>query len=88
MLYIAVGDGGKRDDVRRLAQNPFLLNGKVLRNRQITALKVLVMLFRRLYLSAKKACGAKSGQWVYVILGIDYDRKTGIFWLADTSGPS
>ncbi|WP_009965167.1 PQQ-dependent sugar dehydrogenase [Verrucomicrobium spinosum] len=30
-LYIAFGDGGKRDDVTRTAQNPFSLLGKILR---------------------------------------------------------
>jgi quinoprotein glucose dehydrogenase len=30
-LYISVGDGGKRDDVTRLAQNLFAMNGKILR---------------------------------------------------------
>lgn len=30
-LYIGVGDGGKRDDVARTAQNRFLLQGKILR---------------------------------------------------------
>jgi quinoprotein glucose dehydrogenase len=30
-LYIAVGDGGMRDDPYRLAQNPFSLHGKLLR---------------------------------------------------------
>jgi quinoprotein glucose dehydrogenase len=30
-LYICFGDGGKRDDARRLAQNLFLLNGKIIR---------------------------------------------------------
>ena len=31
MLYLAVGDGGKRDDARRFAQNPFVHCGKILR---------------------------------------------------------
>jgi glucose/arabinose dehydrogenase len=31
MLYIALGDGGKANDVRELAQNLFVLNGKILR---------------------------------------------------------
>jgi quinoprotein glucose dehydrogenase len=30
-LYIALGDGGKANDIRELAQNPFILNGKILR---------------------------------------------------------
>ncbi len=30
-LYLSVGDGGKRDDVTRTAQNLFMLNGKILR---------------------------------------------------------
>jgi len=30
-LYIAVGDGGHRDDVQRFAQNTFVYNGKILR---------------------------------------------------------
>ncbi len=30
-LYIAFGDGGKRDDATRAAQNPFMLLGKILR---------------------------------------------------------
>lgn len=31
LLYIAMGDGGLRDDPYRLAQNPWMLHGKVLR---------------------------------------------------------
>jgi glucose/arabinose dehydrogenase len=31
MLYVAIGDGGLRDDPYRLAQNPFVLYGKMLR---------------------------------------------------------
>ena len=31
MLYLAFGDGGKANDHLRLAQNPFLFNGKILR---------------------------------------------------------
>jgi quinoprotein glucose dehydrogenase len=31
MLYIAFGDGGKANDVRELAQNLFVLNGKIIR---------------------------------------------------------
>jgi quinoprotein glucose dehydrogenase len=31
LLYIGVGDGGKRDDAARLAQNPFSWLGKILR---------------------------------------------------------
>ena len=31
MLYIALGDGGMRDDPYALAQNPWVLHGKVLR---------------------------------------------------------
>lgn len=31
MLYIALGDGGLRDDPYRLAQNPWVLHGKMLR---------------------------------------------------------
>ena len=31
LLYIALGDGGLRDDPYRLAQNPWVLHGKVLR---------------------------------------------------------
>ncbi len=31
MLYIAIGDGGLRDDPYRMAQNPFVLYGKMLR---------------------------------------------------------
>lgn len=31
LLYIALGDGGLRDDPYRLAQNPWMLHGKVLR---------------------------------------------------------
>ena len=30
-LYIAFGDGGKRDDPLKLAQNPWVLNGKIIR---------------------------------------------------------
>ena len=85
MLYLAVGDGGKRDDIRRLAQNPFMLNGKVLR----------IDVNSR---SEGHAYGIPSdnpfvGQegvrpeiWATGLRnpwGIEYDLKTGLFWLAD-----
>ena len=85
MLYIAVGDGGKRDDVRRLAQNPFLLNGKVLRidvNNRSQGLGYGIPEDNPFV--GKE--GMRGEIWAMGLRnpwGIDYDRKTGIFWLAD-----
>ena len=85
MLYIAVGDGGKRDDVRRLAQNPFLLNGKVLRidvNNRSQGLGYAIPEDNPFV--GKE--GMRGEIWAMGLRnpwGIDYDRKTGIFWLAD-----
>ena len=80
MLYIAVGDGSKRDDVRRLAQNPFLLNGKVLRidvNNRSQGLGYAIPEDNPFVKEGMRgeiwAMGLRN-PW-----GIDYDRKTGIF---------
>lgn len=85
MLYVAVGDGGKRDDVLRLAQNPFLLNGSVLRidvNSRSQGLQYGI--------PEDNPFVGKEGMapeiWALGLRnpwGIDYDHKTGLFWLAD-----
>jgi glucose/arabinose dehydrogenase len=85
MLYVAVGDGGKRDDIRRLAQNPFMLNGKVLRidvNSRSEGLQYGIPEDNP-FVGQE---GVREEIWATGLRnpwGIDYDLKTGLFWLAD-----
>ena len=85
MLYLAVGDGGKRDDVRRSAQNPFMFNGKVLRLDVNARSKGL-----QYGIPPDNPFVGKEGMrgeiWALGLRnpwGMDYDHKTGVFWLAD-----
>ncbi len=84
-LYITVGDGGKKDDIRRLAQNPFILNGSVLRidvDSQSEGLQYGIpednpFVNEEGMAPEIWAMGLRN-PW-----GIDYDHQSGIFWLAD-----
>ncbi len=85
MLYLSVGDGGKGDDVARLAQNLFLMNGKILR------LDVDTRTGRREYGIPTdnpfvKTEGARSEIWSWGMRnpwGLAFDHDTGAFWCAD-----
>jgi len=85
MLFIALGDGGLRDDPYALAQNPWVLHGKVLRidvNARSGSLPYAIpadnpfvgeqMVRKEIY-----ALGLRN-PW-----GISFDEKTGHLWLAD-----
>ncbi len=84
-LYIAVGDGGRRDDAARLAQNLFAMNGKILR------LDVDSRTGRRPYgIPADnpflKTEGALPEIWCYGLRnpwGLSFDPATGTLWCAD-----
>jgi glucose/arabinose dehydrogenase len=85
MLFIPFGDGGKRDDVRRLAQNPFLPHGKILRidvdsrtgARAYGIPKDNPFVGQEAVLPEIWASGFRN-PW-----GIFIDRETGLFWCAD-----
>jgi quinoprotein glucose dehydrogenase len=87
MLFIPFGDGGKRDDIRRLAQNPFLSQGKIFRidvdsrtgSRQYGIPKdnPFVARANEGVLPEIWALGLRN-PW-----GISIDRETGLFWCAD-----
>ena len=85
MLYIAVGDGGKGGDIRRLAQNPFMHNGKVLRidvNSRSEGLQYGIPSDNP-FVGEE---GVRPEIWATGLRnpwGIEYDSKTNIFWLAD-----
>jgi quinoprotein glucose dehydrogenase len=85
MLYIALGDGGMRDDPYVLAQNPWVLHGKVLRidvNGRSGSLPYAIpadnpfaenqMVRKEIY-----ALGLRN-PW-----GLSFDTKTGRLWCAD-----
>ena len=85
MLYIALGDGGMRDDPYSLAQNPWVLHGKVLRidvNGRSGSLPYAIpadnpfakdqMVRKEIY-----ALGLRN-PW-----GLSFDAKTGRLWCAD-----
>jgi glucose/arabinose dehydrogenase len=85
MLYYSVGDGGFRDDPMGMAQNPFLLQGKILRidiNRSDGA---------RPYHIPEDNPFFESQEWrgeVYALgfrnpWGISFDPLTGYLWAAD-----
>lgn len=84
-LYFSVGDGGKRDDVSRLSQNMFALNGKILR------LDVDRTTGRRAYgIPADnpfvKTEGALPEIWCLGLRnpwGLAFDPETGALWCAD-----
>jgi quinoprotein glucose dehydrogenase len=85
MLYLGIGDGGKADDVARLAQNLFLMNGKVLR------IDVDSRTGRRGYGIPKdnpfvKTEGAQPEIWAWGLRnpwGLAFDPFTGDLWCAD-----
>jgi quinoprotein glucose dehydrogenase len=84
-LYFSVGDGGKRDDAARLAQNLFVMNGKILR------LDVDNRTGRRAYgipgdNPFVKTEGALPEIWAYGLRnpwGLAFDPATGTLWCAD-----
>lgn len=84
-LYLSVGDGGKRDDVARLSQNLFAMNGKILR------LDVDSRTGRRAYgipadnpyvktegVLPEIWCSGLRNPW-----GMAFDPATGVLWCAD-----
>ncbi|MGI8604849.1 MAG: PQQ-dependent sugar dehydrogenase [Verrucomicrobiales bacterium] len=85
MLYIALGDGGKRDDVTRFAQNLFALHGKILR------IDIDSRSGARAYGIPKDNPfvgkeGTRPEIWASGLRnpwGISIDRETGLFWCAD-----
>jgi quinoprotein glucose dehydrogenase len=85
MLYIALGDGGLRDDPYALAQNPWVLHGKVLRidvNGRSGALPYAIPAdnpFANDQMVRKEifALGLRN-PW-----GLSFDSRTGQLWLAD-----
>jgi glucose/arabinose dehydrogenase len=85
MLYIALGDGGLRDDPYRLAQNPWVLHGKVLRinvNSRTQRLPYGIpqdnpFIGEQTVRHEIYALGLRN-PW-----GLSFDAKTGRLWLAD-----
>ena len=85
MLYAGVGDGGKGDDVTRLAQNLFMKNGKILR------IDVDKRSGRRAYAIPDdnpfvKTAGAAPEIWATGLRnpwGMTFDPVTGDLWVAD-----
>ncbi len=85
LLYHSVGDGGKRDDAARLAQNLFAMNGKILR------IDVDRRTGRRPYGIPDdnpfvKTEGALPEIWCYGLRnpwGMYFDPETGALWCAD-----
>ncbi len=85
MLYLSVGDGGKGDDVSRLAQNLFAMNGKILR------IDVDTRTGRREYGIPSdnpfvKTDGARGEIWTWGMRnpwGLAFDHESGAFWCAD-----
>jgi len=84
-LYHSIGDGGKRDDVARLAQNLFVLNGKIIR------IDVDRTSGRRPYGIPDdnpfvKTDGAQPEIWATGLRnpwGMAFDPETGALWCAD-----
>ena len=85
MLYLSVGDGGKGNDILRLAQNPFMHNGKVLRldvNTRSEGLQYGIPSDNP-FVDQE---GVRPEIWATGLRnpwGIEYDLKTKLFWLAD-----
>ncbi|MCW0219190.1 MAG: PQQ-dependent sugar dehydrogenase [Prosthecobacter sp.] len=85
LLYIALGDGGLRDDPYRLAQNPWVLHGKVLRldvNGRSGALPYAIptdnpFANEQTIRSEIYALGFRN-PW-----GLSFDTHTGHLWCAD-----
>lgn len=85
MLYFSVGDGGLRDDPMRMAQHPFLLQGKILR------LDVDTRADERPYRIPGDNPFAGLQEWrgeIYALgfrnpWGLSFDPQTGELWAAD-----
>jgi glucose/arabinose dehydrogenase len=84
-LYIVVGDGGKKDDLRQLCQNLWALNGKILRidvNRTQGALAYGIPADNPFV----KEEGVRPEIYALGLRntwGIDFDPQTGVLWGAD-----
>lgn len=84
-LYIIVGDGGKKDDLRQLCQNLWALNGKALRidvDKSEGALPYAIPADNPFV----KEDGVRPEIFALGLRntwGIDFDPKTGILWGAD-----
>jgi glucose/arabinose dehydrogenase len=84
-LYIALGDGGLRDDPFRLAQNPWVLHGKILRidvNNRLGSLPYSIpvdnpFLHEQAVRHEIYALGFRN-PW-----GLSFDPHTGQLWCAD-----
>lgn len=85
MLYFSVGDGGLRDDPMRMAQHPFLLQGKILR------LDVNTEDDERPYRIPADNPFIGQQEWrgeIYALgfrnpWGLTFDSQTGELWAAD-----
>ena len=85
MLYFSVGDGGLRDDPMRMAQHPFLLQGKILR------LDVNTKDDERPYRIPADNPFIGQQEWrgeIYALgfrnpWGLSFDPQTGELWAAD-----
>ncbi len=85
MLFIAFGDGGKRDDPLRFAQNRFVYNGKIIRidvdtrtgSRPYGIPSDNPFLKQEAVLPEIYAYGLRN-PW-----GLSIDKETGLFWCAD-----
>lgn len=92
-LFIGVGDGGYKDDFRRLAQNLFILNGKILCidvNSKDRGLEYRIPKdnpFVDLLIGAKHlGNGIRHEIYAYGIRnpwGLYYDKVDDLFWFAD-----
>lgn len=92
-LYIGVGDGGYKDDLRRLAQNLFVLNGKILRidvNRKDKGLEYAIPKsnpFVQIEIGPSHlGNGIRHEIYAYGIRnpwGTFYDKQEDLFWFAD-----
>lgn len=85
MLYIALGDGGLRDDPYRLAQNPWVLHGKILRidvNGRSEALPYAIPadnpFAKEQTVRAEIYALGFRNPW-----GLSFDAKSGQLWCAD-----
>lgn len=84
-LFIAFGDGGKRDDPFRFSQNRFIYNGKIIRidvntrtgSRPYGIPSDNPFLKQEAMLPEIYAYGMRN-PW-----GLSFDKETGLFWCAD-----
>lgn len=84
-LYIALGDGGLRNDPYRLAQNPWVLHGKILRVNVNTRTGILPY---GIPADNPFADDQTARHEIYALglrnpWGLSFDSQTGQFWCAD-----